>query len=90
MDRVTDNRADGRYELPAGAEPAIAAYDIADGVITFTHTVVPESAQGRGLGTQLIREALADARQRGLRVRAECGFVAAYLARHPEAAELHR
>jgi uncharacterized protein len=88
MDRVTDNRAENRYELPTGAELAFAAYDIADGVVTFTHTVVPASAQGRGVGTQLIREALEDTRQRGLRVRAECGFVAAYLSRHPEAAEL--
>ena len=85
---VTDNRRERRYELPTDAGPAIAAYQLAGDTITFTHTVVPEAAEGHGIGSKLIAGALADARAHGLKVVPQCPFVAAYLDRHPEAAEL--
>lgn len=85
---VTDNRAESRFELPTDAGPAIAAYTLEGGAITFTHTVVPDEAEGQGVGSRLIAGALADVRARGLKVVPQCGFVRAYLAKHPEAADL--
>lgn len=85
---VTDNRAAGRFELPTDAGPAIAAYRLDGDVITFTHTVVPEGAEGHGVGSRLLAGALADVRARGLKVVPQCAFVRAYLDRHPEAATL--
>jgi predicted GNAT family acetyltransferase len=40
------------------------------------------------VGSQLVRGALDDLRARGLRVVPLCPFVAAYLRRHPEDADL--
>jgi uncharacterized protein len=87
-DDVTDNAAAQRYELAVGDDLAIAAYRIEGDVIAFTHTLVPTEAEGQGVGTRLIRGALADARTRGLRVDPRCSFVAAYLKRHPNEATL--
>ena len=82
---VTDNKAEGRFELATDAGPAIAAYALECDTITFTHTVVPPEAEGHGVGGKLIAGALADAKARGLKVVPQCAFVAAYLKRHPDA-----
>lgn len=83
---VTDNRAEQRYEMATAAGPATAAYRLAGDTITFTHTVVPPAAAGHGVASHLIAAALADAMARGLTVVPQCPFVAAYLAKHPDAA----
>ena len=41
--KVQDNKAESRFELRVAGETAIAAYERGDGVIRFTHTVVPEA-----------------------------------------------
>lgn len=85
---VHDNRAENRFELTADGAVAVAAYERAGDRIVFTHTVVPEALRGRGIGSRLIAGALAAVRAEGLTVVPQCRFVAAYLAEHPEAAEL--
>lgn len=84
MDDVIDNAARGRFELAVDEQTAFAAYTIDDGVITFTHTVVPSELEGRGIASRLIAHALSEAKTRGLRVVPECPFVAAYIDKHPE------
>lgn len=84
MSDVRNNEERQRYELVEQGHLAFAEYEIADGVITFTHTIVPQSLQGMGVGSRLILGALTDTRTRGLKVRPQCTFVAAYIARHPE------
>jgi predicted GNAT family acetyltransferase len=44
--------------------------------------------EGTGVGSQLVRGALDDLRVRGLRLVPLCPFVAAYVRRHPEYADL--
>ena len=82
--QVTDNRAAHRFELATDAGGAFAAYELAGDTITFTHTVVPEAAEGHGVGSALVAGALAQVRDAGLRVVPRCPFVAAYIGRHPE------
>ncbi|MBO9622231.1 MAG: N-acetyltransferase [Sphingomonas sp.] len=84
MSDVRDNPDRHRFELVEQGHLAFAEYEIADGVITFTHTIVPPSMQGGGVGSRLVSGALAQVRERGLRVVPRCPFVAAYIARHPE------
>lgn len=43
---------------------------------------------GRGVGSQLARHALDDARARGLAVVPDCPFLNDYLSKHPEYADL--
>ena len=78
---VTNNRAKGRYELVEDGETAFCEYRIEGGRIIFPHTVVPPALEGRGVGTRLVKAALADAAAQGLEVVPECGFVAKVLAR---------
>ncbi|HWK35492.1 GNAT family N-acetyltransferase [Sphingomonas sp.] len=82
MSEVVDNRDANRYELVEDGHKAVAAYVLRGDVITFTHTVVPQELQGRGIASRLIKAALDDVRARGLRVVAECPFVAAYIDKH--------
>jgi predicted GNAT family acetyltransferase len=67
----------------AGGQAGLFYTGPRDGVVTFTHTEVPESAQGRGVGATLARTGLDWAREHGLRVRPLCPYVAAYVRRHP-------
>lgn len=86
---VTDNKAKSRYEAALDGDPAgIAAYELSDDTIVFTHTVVDEDLEGRGVGSTLIRRALDDARDRRLTVVPECEFVAAFIDDHPEYRDL--
>ena len=82
--QVRDNAARHRFELDVEGHTAVAHYSLAAGVITFTHTEVPPALGGRGIGSQLARGALEQARARGLKVVAQCPFIAGYIAKHPE------
>ena len=78
-----------RYELRLGDRLiGLAAYRRRNGRIAFTHTEVDESCEGRGFGSLLAATALEDARQEGLEVAPLCPFIAHYINRHPEYAEL--
>lgn len=89
MPDIVDNRERKRFEIDlGGGEYAFAEYTLPDGKIMFTHTEVPESHSGRGIGTMLIRTALASARERGLKVIPICPFFAAYMQKHEEVQDL--
>jgi predicted GNAT family acetyltransferase len=88
MSEVRDNSERSRFELVEQGHVAFADYAVEGGVITFTHTVVPPALQGMGIGSRLIEGALSAARERGLKVRPQCSFVAAFIARHSEWADL--
>lgn len=85
---VIDNAAKHRFELAVGGVTAVAAYRIEGDTISFTHTVVPEEIEGQGVGSRLIRAALDQVRERGLRVVPLCYFVKGYIERHPEYQDL--
>lgn len=85
---VRDNIARQRFELAVDGAVAIAAYRLDGTAITFTHTEVPDALEGRGIGSRLVRGALAEARNRGLTVTPACSFFAQYMARHPETQDL--
>jgi uncharacterized protein len=88
MHDVIDNTARHRFELETPDGVAHLDYELEGDVITLTHTIVPADAQGKGVGTQLVESVLSQSKARGLKVVPLCGFVAAYLRRHPEAATL--
>jgi uncharacterized protein len=85
---VHDNSQARRFEASVSGQTAVAQYDVTAGVITFTHTRVPESLRGRGIANQLAQVALASARERGLQVVPQCTFFSSYMRRHPETQDL--
>ncbi len=87
-DKIANNRERHRYELKVDGQTAHADYEIEGTTITFTHTIVPPALEGKGIASRLIAHALADARDRGFSVVPQCPFVAAYIDKHPEWADL--
>ena len=87
-DAVRNNTAEKRYELTVEGHLAATYYKIANGVITFVHTEVPDALAGRGVGSKLVKGALDQVRADGLKVVAQCPFVKAYIGKHAEYADL--
>ena len=87
---VRDNTARHRFELDADGHVAFSNYKREGGVLTILHTEVPPELNGRGIGSALVRGVLDIARAQGLTVKPVCPFAAAYIARHPEYADLLR
>lgn len=85
---VRDNTRASRFEIEIDGHLALADYRIDNGVMDLYHTESPPAFAGRGIASRLIRTALLSARARGLRVRPTCSFVAAFIKRHPEFADL--
>jgi len=85
---VHDNPQASRFEASVSGHTAVAQYEIGPGVITFTHTRVPESLRGKGIANELANVALAAARERGLLVIPKCTFFASYMRKHPETQDL--
>jgi len=86
---VIDNAADHRYEAQIdGVVAGYAVYRDAPGRRVFTHTVVESEFEGHGVGSALAAGALDDVRRSGRAVVPQCPFIAAYIERHPEYADL--
>ena len=77
-----------RFEIQTEGLVAVLEYSLQPGRIIFTHTGVPPALEGRGIGSQLAKAGLEYARENKLKVTPLCWFVAAYIERHPEYAEL--
>ena len=77
-----------RFELQAGGQLAVLAYERRGAQLVLTHSEVPEALSGQGVGSRLVEGALAIIRGEGLKIVAQCSFVAAYLGRHPESRDL--
>lgn len=78
-----------RYELRADDElVGFIDYRLRGETIHLVHTEVLPAFNGQGHAATLARAALDDARARGLRVHPDCPYVAAYVAKHPEYADL--
>jgi uncharacterized protein len=71
----------GRFVVVHPAGESVLEYERMGGEMVILRTFVPAALRGAGLAGRLVRAALAYARAEGLRVRAECSYVAAYLAR---------
>ncbi len=87
--RVEHDARHRRYEIRVGETRAgLAVYRDEPGRRVFTHTEVDPAFEGRGLGSRLAAFALDDTRAEGLRVVPVCPFIAAYIERHPQYADL--
>jgi hypothetical protein len=87
-DTITDNAAANRFEMDVEGATAFVLYGRAEGVITLLHAEVPAQLEGRGVGGRLVRATLDAVRREGLKVVPRCSFVAAYIRRNPEYADL--
>lgn len=85
---VTHNAHANRYETTVDGHLSICEYVLEGGRMVFTHTVVPPELRGRGIAELLVRAALADARAAGRKVVPQCSYVAKFIERNKEFADL--
>jgi uncharacterized protein len=82
--KLSDNAALGRYEYRIGTALASVDYRRAPGITTLTFARVPAALAGQGVGSAMARAVLEELQARGERVLPACGFIAAFIDRHPE------
>ena len=88
---VVHNASGHRYEIRMGDE--LAGFTVAEptddpGVILFPHTEIASAFEGKGLAGQLVKGALDDIRERGLRIIVTCPYILGWLPKHPEYEDL--
>jgi predicted GNAT family acetyltransferase len=86
---VTDNPDKRRYEASVDGELAgYVFYQSRPDRLVLLHTEVMDDFAGQGVGGRLVAATLEDIRRRGLSVAPLCPFASAFIARHPEFADL--
>jgi len=87
---ITHCKDSHRFESDLGPDGvAYLAYEPLDAkTLNLQHTVVPDAAQGSGVGSSLVEAAFTHARENDLRVIPSCPFVADWLDGHPEHLDL--
>ncbi|MFG3012930.1 GNAT family N-acetyltransferase [Streptomyces cinerochromogenes] len=78
-----------RYEiLVDGKRAGLTAYRDRGAQRVFYHTEIDDAFAGQGLASRLVQEALTDVRNSGKRIVPVCPYVAKFLKRHEEFADL--
>jgi uncharacterized protein len=89
MDRgVIDNPGQNRFELAVGEALAVAYYRLEGDRIVLLHTEVPGELSGQGIGSRLAQGAFQSIRESGRKAVTKCPFMAGWVSRHPEYADL--
>jgi len=87
--RLSKDEAAGRYEIRLGERRVgLADYYRRGDVVVIPHTETSPEFGGRGLASRLVRYCLDDIRAQGLRVEPACPFVAAFIRKNSEYADL--
>ena len=74
----------GRFHTVVHGHLCVCDYRLRDATMFITHTEVAPEIEGQGIAGELVRTALAYARDSGLKVRPLCSYAQSYMRRHPE------
>ena len=89
--RITNNAELHRYEAFAGDTLAgYCEYNLLTDAIMFTHTEVLPENEGKGVASALAKHVLDAARSEGKHVIPVCQFIAGYIRKHRDYADLVR
>jgi predicted GNAT family acetyltransferase len=88
--KVRDNIERRRFELDVDGQIAFALYRREGDALAITHTETPVLLRGKGVASALVRGLLDIARAQGLKVLPKCPFVAGYIDKHAEYADLRQ
>ena len=86
---VKNNQSKNQFEATLDGKTALIRYrKEADGTLDLFHTEVPDEFEGKGVGSQLVKDALEQIKADDLKINPSCPFIAAYIKRHPEYQDL--
>ncbi len=85
---ITIDLASGKIELDVTGHVASIAFRLAGHRLAAAHTEVPAALRGKRIGDRLVHALLDYVRREGMQVEPYCPFVAAYIKRHGEYADL--
>ena len=83
---VVDNEAEKRFEVTIDGHHALLTYKRNPKRMVLEHTEVPDELEGRGVGSALVKAAIAYAVEHELTVVPRCPFARSWLERHPDQA----
>ena len=83
-----DNEMTNQYEVSIDGKLSRIEYIKTKKEIYLTHTEVAKGQEGNGIGKEMIAEALADIKNKKLKLVPLCPFVAGYIKKNPEWKEL--
>jgi predicted GNAT family acetyltransferase len=88
---ITNHPEQHRYEAAIDGKLAgYSEYNLLSEAVLFTHTEVLPEHEGRGVGSAIARHVLDEARTKGLHVIPVCQFIAGWIRKHREYADLVR
>jgi uncharacterized protein len=86
---VEHDRESHRFVASVASGTAVLSYAAAGpGVLDLYSTFVPAADRGKGIADRLVEAAVGYARSEGLRIIPSCWYVAHWIQRHPEHADL--
>lgn len=85
---LRDNVAGQRFELELEGGLAFIDYRRSGRTLSLDHAEVPAALHGHGIGARLVQETLDLIRSRSERIVPRCSFVAHFVRRHPQYADL--
>ena len=80
--QITHLPKERRFTTTVDGHEAHVDYVISEGALVVTHTFVPKAIKGRGIASELVREAYRFADLNGLRCKATCSYALAWLSQH--------
>jgi predicted GNAT family acetyltransferase len=86
---LKDNKDARRYELIADGEVVgFAQYRMSGDTVTITHTEIDPVHEGKGYGSALAKQTLEQLRANRQSLIPACEFIAGYIGKHQEYADL--
>jgi predicted GNAT family acetyltransferase len=87
MSTISHDKDANQFTTEVDGYRAELDYTVANGVMTITHTRVPQEIGGRGIAAELMRAALSVAADRGWSINPACSYAAAYMRKHSQASD---
>jgi hypothetical protein len=85
---ITHNENAQRFETTIDGHTGYISYQDQGDALVYDHTIVPSELGGKGVGSALVKHALDYARSHDKKVVPQCSFVATYIKKRPEYADL--
>jgi hypothetical protein len=82
MSTINHDQNEHHFSTEVEGHRAELDYTAAGGVMTITHTRVPQAIGGRGIAAELMRAALQFANEQGWSIDPACSYAEAYMRRH--------